>query len=140
MEPDSVEVSLAGNRTLLERRIFTTGGSREMVYFGGLVGGTPLPYRLDHEYSVASKRAEGVSEGPLMAATRMRNPRFWGRLWRSFSTHRAVLGAKQFVRVSASVDGRSLEETDKVLKSFLETWLRSVGYREGLTALQNQKE
>src|SRR5688572_7589148 len=54
--PEFVELTLQGIPLKLERRIFANGTHRELVYFGALVGGQPLPYRLDPHLSIGIKR------------------------------------------------------------------------------------
>ena len=51
--PEFLEIPVHGVALPFERRIFTHRTHRELVYFCGLVGGRPLPYRLDHNLSVA---------------------------------------------------------------------------------------
>src|SRR6266511_1797277 len=56
--PDSIQLLVNGLQLNLERRIFSKDSHRELVYFGALVGGQPLPYRLDQYLSVALKRTQ----------------------------------------------------------------------------------
>ena len=57
VQPEFRQVNLHGIPLLLERRVFSTGRQRELVYFTGLVAGQPLPYRLDHNLSVGMRHA-----------------------------------------------------------------------------------
>src|SRR3989441_11953206 len=54
--PEFVELTLQGIPLKLERRIFATETHRELVYFGALVGGQPLPYRLGPHLGIGIKR------------------------------------------------------------------------------------
>src|SRR5437762_1169177 len=47
-KPDCLVLEIADIPILFERRVFKFGARRELVYFGGLIGGHPPPYRLDH--------------------------------------------------------------------------------------------
>ncbi len=47
VESEVREVVLHGTPVLFERRCFRGGENKELVYFGALIGGQPLPFRLD---------------------------------------------------------------------------------------------
>lgn len=122
--PDLVETELHGMRVPVERRIFSTRGQRELVYFWGLVGGQPLPYRLDHNLSVGSRfHRENLAEktGTGLRAT---DDRFWTRVWESFTSRRQLLGPKQFLRISTPVVADDLTEADARLQRALPALLK----------------
>ncbi len=135
--PDSVEVAVHGVKMIFERRIFVAGGHRELVYFGGLVGGQPLPYRLDHNLSVGMKYAVNEAarkSGAMGAGLRATDKRFWERIWDAFKARRPILGPKQFIRISTEVAGGDWVSADALLQSFLEPWLTPVDYETELHA------
>jgi len=140
--PDSVELIIHGVRMVFERRLFLVGGQRELVYFGGLVGGLPLPYRLDHNLSVGMKYALSKSareSGAMGAGLRAVDEVFWRRVWDAFIARRQILGPKQFIRISTAVGGTDLEAGDRLLSSFLETWLVPEDYQAELEMWQARK-
>jgi hypothetical protein len=135
--PDSVDLEVQGVRMVFERRIFMTDGQRELVYFGGLVGGQPLPYRLDHNLSVGTKYAfdQAAKEIRAMGAGyRSTDKLFWQRVWEAFVSRRRILGPKQFIRISTPVGGADVEAGDRLLQGFLESWLYPVDYQSELDA------
>ncbi|MCP5523508.1 MAG: exosortase-associated EpsI family protein [Verrucomicrobiales bacterium] len=142
VEPSFVDLTVHGVPMRFERRVFVAGGHRELVYFGGLVGGQPLPYRLDHNYSVALKyqvkRREGVTD-TAGAGQRAFDPLFWGRIWDSFVARRALMGPKQFVRLSVGIREGDLAKADKELQDFLPLWLQPVDFEQELEEWQQQQ-
>lgn len=127
-EPEVLEIELHGVRIPVERRVFVLNKHRELVYFAGLVGGEPLPYRLDHHLSVAKRYQvqRGERTGAVLRAS---DRQFWGRLWESFTNRRQLLGPKQFVRISTPVAG-DIAAADKLLQEFLPLWLAPADYSE----------
>lgn len=123
--PDHLNLEVHGLKMVFERRVFAIQGHRELVYFGGLVGGQPLPYRLDHNFSVGAIWAAGESEakGGRGFARRASDMRLWSRVWDAFLSRRRVMGPKQFIRVSTGVADADFERGDRVLQSFLTQWL-----------------
>jgi hypothetical protein len=115
------KVILNGIEIQLERRLFELDSARELVYFFGLVGGQQLPYRLDHNLSIASKNSS--SKKSIAAILQLSDQHFYLRLWQSFTSRSKLSGPKQFVRISTPVTGRTLEECDMALKNFLSLWL-----------------
>jgi hypothetical protein len=126
--PEMIEVEVHGIKLPVERRIFVNQGHRELVYFAGLVGGEPLPYRLDHHLSVARKYQTKNLRGDA-ASTHLRavDKQFWGRLWDSFTNRRQLLGPKHFLRISTPL-GSDIAGADKRLQEFLPQWLEPVEY------------
>jgi hypothetical protein len=140
--PDKIELTVQGMPLVFERRLFVAGEQRELVYFGGLVAGQPLPYRLDHNLSVGMRLAIDKAtqdHGGQGAALRASDKLFWQRVWDAFKARRQILGPKQFIRVSTSVTGADLEAGDRLLQSFLETWLVPEDYQAELQAWLTQK-
>jgi hypothetical protein len=130
--PEFVELTLHGIPLKLERRIFATGTHRELVYFGALVGGQPLPYRLDPHLRIAIKRGE---KPPASIFGKMRgaiDAHFFSWPWTSFVHRRPLTGPKQFIRVSTPVFGTDARDADKLLTDFLPHWLVPVDYRQEL--------
>lgn len=141
VEPDHLELTVHGVPMVFERRIFTAGGERELVYFGGLVGGRPLPYRLDHNLNVGLRFAtvppdKSKSRGFFARAV---DARLWERVWDGFVTRRPLLGPKQFLRISTPLRGLSVPEADALLRQFLERWLEPTDYATELAAWQARR-
>ena len=128
LEPDVVELPLHGVTLQFERRIFSQGQHRELVYFTGLTGGQPLPYRLDHNLSVGWRQQQGAGGVPRDAALRASDSRLWRRVWDSFWSRRPLLGPKQFLRLSTVVSGGDVAGADRVLQEFLPLWLLPADY------------
>jgi hypothetical protein len=142
VSPDSVELTVHGRKMVFERRLFVHGAQRELVYFGGLVGGQPLPFRLDHNLSVGFKYATDRAQGGVDTrggGARAADKRFWARIWDSFTSRSQLLGPKQFIRISTSVYGADLARGDQTLQALLEAWLEPVEYEKELIAWQERK-
>jgi hypothetical protein len=126
--PEMIEVEVHGVRLPVERRIFVHQNHRELVYFTGLVGGEPLPYRLDHHLSVAKKyQVKNLRGDAAGAGLRAADSQFWSRLWDSFENRRELWGPKHFLRISTPL-GRDVAAADKRLQEFLPMWLAPVDY------------
>jgi len=121
--PDLADLSLHGVPLVMERRLFEVRGQRELVYFCGLVGGQPLPYRLDHNLSVGMRTALKENQTASGTAARVSDAHFWKRLWTSFASRHALNGPKQFIRISTAVKGDNLAEADERLRQFIGEWL-----------------
>ena len=143
--PEFVEVTVHGVTIPFERRIFTHRSHRELVYFCGLVGGRPLPYRLDHNLSVALKFQSAERIDQSGAALRATNADFWARVWDSFASRRELFGPKQFIRVSTPIAGGDVAEADERLREFIPQWLAPVDFQSEksewqLAALKDRDE
>ncbi len=138
-EPDSRSLTVNGLPMVLERRIFTMQQHRELVYFGGLVGGQPLPYRLDHNMSVGMRYAVSSGAREDGAGLRLSNSLFWQRVWESFRTRSRLAGPKQFVRISTPIVQNDVKAADDRLNRFLELWLKPVDFEEELRNRQEQR-
>lgn len=132
--PDMMEVVAHGVPLRMERRLFDFNGQQELVYFCGLIGGQTLPYRLDHNLSVAMRTAlkDSATAG---SAARASDSHFWKRLWASFRSRRQLSGPKQFIRISTPVRG-DLKEADDLLRSFVGNWLTPGSYEEERTTFK----
>lgn len=133
IQPDYVEVEMHGERIGFERRLFVAGPRHELVYFTGMVGGQTLPYRLDHNLSVALKYQLAKERSQLAGTShRMVDNILWERVWDSFTSRRQLLGPKQFIRVSTQVFPEQMEQGDARLKAFLDDWLERIDYEQEL--------
>jgi hypothetical protein len=142
-EPTHVEVDVRGLKIVFERRVFVSGLHRELVYFGGLVGGQPLPYRLDHNYSVALKYQVKRADSEIDtrgAGARAFDALFWKRIWDGFVARRPLLGPKQFLRVSTGIQGENIAAADRALVDFLRVWLEPVDFQKELTAWRAKQQ
>ena len=81
-EPYFREVDIHGIEMVLERRIFSMGSQRELVYFGAMVGGAALPYRMDQYLGSGRRRAIGVTGDRRASIDRLLNTRVWGWAFR----------------------------------------------------------
>lgn len=132
--PDAVEVNLHGRKLVFERRVFSGGGQRELVYFGGIVGGQPLPYRLDHNLSIGMRYALAGAQDRTGSSLRASDSLFWRRVWDSFITRSPLFGPKQFVRISTPVGTEDPARGDRLLVEFLNQWLAVGDYPKELAA------
>jgi len=137
--PDSIQVLVDGLQLNLERRIFSKDSHRELVYFGALVGGQPLPYRLDHYLNVALKRTHQESFGILAESTISLDRRLFAWPLKSFVSRRPLVGPKQFIRVSTPIIGDDTKSADELLTDFLSRWLTSVDYLLELTQWRSRQ-
>jgi hypothetical protein len=125
-DPDSLVLDVDGVRILAERRVFRhPGASRELVYFFGLVGGQPLPYRLDHNLGVGQRfiRQDLLEKSGL--ALRATDGRMWQRVWDAFRQRRRISGAKQLVRISATIIGDDMAPAEALLQDAVRSLLVS---------------
>lgn len=140
IQPDYVEVEVQGDKIGFERRLFIAGSRSELVYFTGMVGGQTLPYRLDHNLSVAMKyQFEKERENTTGTSNRMVDSKLWASVWDSFKSRRPLLGPKQFIRVSTTVQAGQLEKGDDRLKVFLSQWLVRDDYVQAIEAWESAK-
>ena len=138
IQPDYVEVEIQGDKIGFERRLFVAGSRFELVYFTGMVGGQTLPYRLDHNLSVAMKyQFEKERKDTTGTGNRMVDSKLWGRVWDSFKSRRPLLGPKQFIRISTTVNPDQLEPGDVRLAHFLGKWLERVDYMKEMETWKN---
>jgi len=121
--PDVLSLVIHGAPIQFERRIFTGGGHRELVYFCGLTGGQTLPYRLDHNLSVGMRYQ--LKQGLEKTGTTLRagDSHLWARVWEAFISRRPLFGPKQFIRISTPIDALPPAEGDRLLQTFLTQWL-----------------
>lgn len=124
LPPEQAAIDVAGLHLNCERRVFVAGDQRELVYFFGLVGGRPLPYRLDHNLSVGMRYAVRDSENRERGASlRASDSLLWERVWDSFWSRRPLLGPKQFIRISTPVRSEDYAAADRRLREMAGKWL-----------------
>ena len=128
-EPFHRVLNVHGIEMSLERRVFTMGSSRELVYFGAIVGGEALPYRLD-QYLGSGMRNRPESGGDRGGTfRRLFNTRVWSWALESFVRRTRLAGPQQLIRISTPVYP-DLETAEKTLEQFLPKWLYLTNYEE----------
>ena len=141
--PDHLEIEIHGLRFLFERRIFSSRGKRQLVYFGAVVGGKPLPYRLDQYKSAASNQSYAGKGDTATTWRRLGQLRLWSWAWESFVNRTPLSGPQQFIRISTRIQGDDVKAADAMLTQFLPQWLRPVSYasdqQEWLKAARKDK-
>lgn len=138
-QPEYVEIDLQGTKAIFERRIFVwRNGEEVLVYFGGLSAGESLPYRLDHNLSIAQKSQITAATTPSNARPSPIDARFWGRIWDAFATQTQTRGPKQFIRIATTLR-RSETEGDERLKKVLQEWLQPGDYAAELQAWRSSR-
>jgi hypothetical protein len=130
--PEFVETHIHGLATTFERRIFVNGPHRELVYFGALVGGQPLPYRLDQYLSIGRRRGEKPPAGIFGKMLGAIDAQFFLWPWKAFVNRRPLSGPKQFIRISTPIHGEDIATADATLTDFLPAWLALADYRREL--------
>ena len=118
-----MECQIHGLAMRFERRLFVHDQVKELVYFGAIVGGKALPYRLDQYLAANVKKTEQTRGDSESTVLRLGSSRMWGWTWDSFVHRTAFGGPQQFVRISTPVVGDDLAEADERLRSFLPQWL-----------------
>lgn len=122
-QPETVTISINDREILFERRIFSFQGVQHLVYFTGLIDGQTLPYRLDHNLSVAMRFQLNQDKSTAGATARSSDSRFWNRIWESFTSRRRITGPKQFLRISTEILGGQPDNEDILLHNFISSWL-----------------
>ncbi len=138
-EPDIIQVPLHGIILLLERRIFISGQHHELVFFGGLLGGQSLPYRLDHNLGVGLRKSADDSRKEKRGSW-IPDTLLFQRMWESFTSRLPLSGPKQFIRISTTFQPEQQASADALLKEFLVQWLQPGDYREELATWQENKK
>src|SRR5262249_31474240 len=92
IEPEFLTVDIAGIPVQFERRCYESGSRRELVYFGAVVAGRPLGYRLDCYLSFGQQVEKSERSGTFVRAA---DSRFWRFIWESFKSRRSLKGPKQ---------------------------------------------
>ena len=133
------KVDIHGIEMVLERRLFSMGNQRELVYFGALVGGAALPYRMD-QYLGSGRRRTSSEDGDRGGAIdRLLNTRVWGWAFESFVKRARLAGPQQLIRISTPVVD-SVEVADTRLLNFFEEWLSVVSYEDERQRFESEKE
>jgi len=131
----SFNLLIGGRKFTFEKRIFDGFGHSELVFFTGVVSGSPLPFRLDYNYPL---NIEAIQLGIPNILERgwfsgdscwRRDPRLiWRPMWESFVSRKKLDGSIQFLRVSTQVvDGR-VDMAERRLEDFLYRALRFPNY------------
>ncbi len=138
-EPYFRNVDIHGIEMVLERRVFSIGSQRELVYFGALVGGAALPYRMD-QYLGSGRKRESAARGDEGGAIgRLVNTRVWGWAFESFVKRARLAGPQQLIRISTPITD-SVESADARLLDFFEKWLSVVSYEDEVKQFEKQRE
>ena len=138
-EPYVKRLTIHGVEMVMERRLFGMGSQRELVYFGALVGGSALPYRMD-QYLGSGRRREGVVGGDRGGSiARLVNSRVWTWAFESFVKRARLAGPQQLIRISTPVVA-SVEVADARLEGFFEQWLSLVDYEDEKARFESERE
>lgn len=127
IQPESIAVKIAGKDILFERRCFSFQGQMQLVYFGALVGGNAVPYRMNYFKAVGDT---GSMTDADMQLARVGDRRFWSTILNSFRSRKSLQGPSHFIRVSTSVKSDDLGRGDQVLNDFLKDWLRRASFKD----------
>ncbi len=139
MAPYFLEMEIDGVKMVLERRVFSIGPLKELVYFGALVGGEALPYRLDQYFASGLVSEDGAKDDRQGSLDRLVSSRVWSWALESFVKRARLAGPQQLIRVSTPVKD-SVEEADERLSGFLQQWLTVIPYEEDLETLKTELE
>lgn len=120
---DCENLTIHGLPIMFERRIFNFNEHRELVYFTALVGGKPLPYRIDQYFAAARKKTKATQDDTSSTWLRLAYGRLWGWAWESMKNRTPLFGPQQFVRVSTPVEAGDVAAADQRLKTLLPQWM-----------------
>lgn len=124
--PERMVVESSGGEWILERRLFRHGDALELVYFGGLVDGSPPGFRLDHNLSVAMRHQLRRRElDGTSSLARVWDGRMWGRAWETFQSRNSLTGSRMLFRISTAVREDAVAQGDRTLREFLRNWIGS---------------
>jgi len=138
-EPYFRNVDIHGINMVLERRIFSMGSQRELVYFGALVGGAALPYRMDQYLGSGRRRVTSGGGDQGGTIDRLLNTRVWGWAFESFVKRARLAGPQQLIRISTPI-ADSVDVADTRLLSFFEKWLSVVSYEDERRRFESERE
>ena len=136
-QPEFVSVKIAGKDIGFERRCFSFQGQMQLVYFGALVGGDAVPYRMNY-FKAMSDSGAGSQAGQHLA--RVTDLRFWDTILNSFRSRKSLQGPSHFIRVSTSVTPDDMGRGDQVLSSFLMDWMRQGSFKDEFEAANSKAE
>lgn len=128
VEPQFLDFVVHGIPMCFERRVFEVGPSRELCYFTAVVGGKPLPYRLNQYLGSSLRKTEKTRADGSSVWLRLKDNRMWSWAWKSFLNRTAFGGPQQFIRVSTPIAGSNIAEADARLQAFLRLWLKPTDY------------
>ena len=139
VEPAFVDCSVGGLDFRWERRLFEISGHKELVYYGALVGGQPLPYRLDQYLAWAGTKPEHETAFAHFGS-HLRDKSYWQPVWEAFRNRVPLSGPQEFFRVSTQVMGDDFQAADDLLRRFLPQWLERGDYRQEYGEWQRAKD
>jgi hypothetical protein len=123
VEQDCENLTIHGVPILFERRIFTFNGRRELVYFTSLVGGKPLPYRIDQYLASSRQKTKATQDDTASTWLRLAQGRLWGWARESLKNRTPLFGPQQFVRISTPIESGDVKAADARLKTILPKWM-----------------
>ncbi len=123
--------------SFLSDAFFAFGPKRELMYFGAIVGGKPLPYRLDQFLDSGLGRKDSGDVAGTVG--RLANARIWSWAFESFSNRTRLAGPQHMIRVSTPVS-KELDSAEVRLKEILEKWLVPISYREEWVQFQTRSD
>jgi hypothetical protein len=132
VEPEVREVVLYRTPVLFERRCFRGGENKELVYFGALIGGQPLPFRLDQYLGFGLRASQAGNAITTEAFARAKDKQFWAWMWNCFRARRTVGGATHFIRISTPVTVAGVASGDQLLLEFLQAFLQPADFETDL--------
>jgi len=109
----------------------------QLVYFGALVGGEAVPYRMNY-FKAISDSGAGSQAGQHLA--RVTDLRFWGTILNSFRSRKSLQGPSHFIRVSTSATPDDPGRGDQVLSNFLMDWMRRGSFKDEFEAANSKAE
>lgn len=127
--PDALELMIHGQKIQVERRIYSSKGHRELVYFWGMSSGQTLPFRLDHNLNTALQQTATDASNSRAGVSRAADKKFWGRVWDSFASRRPFAGPKQFFRISTPAIGADTQAEEKLLAEIANQWLQPADFQ-----------
>lgn len=138
--PEEIECSIQGLKVRFERRLFVHEAQKELVYFGALVGGKPLPYRLDQYLAAGLKRSSFAGGDAKGGWSRVKSTRVWGWMLDCFTQRTPLCGPQHFIRISTPATNENLAAADDVLRNFLTQWLSKTDYADEFARWRAQEE
>jgi hypothetical protein len=127
-EPEVQETMLSSIPVRFERRLFRGGNRSELVYFGAILGGRPVPFRLDQYLSFGRRMGRSEDTMATEAYRRAGDARFWACMWNCFRNRLSFNSAAHFIRVSTPVSTTDLASSDRLLQEFLRAFLVPTDY------------
>lgn len=139
VDQDYETLAIHGLPILFERRIFNFNGRRELVYFTALVGGKPLPYRIDQYFAAARQKTKATQGDTASTWLRLAQGRLWEWAWESLKNRTPLFGPQQFVRISTPIEAGDVRAADQRLKTLLPQWMVLTNFNAEVEAYSKQK-